>query len=195
MDYFEGIIKTLLEHQSYWVRQSFKVCLTRAEKRRIGKPSMPRPEIDLLAHKSGSKEVLALEVKSLLDSFGVNIKELTVRHKVPEGRYKLFTCRTYRSILTRALKRDLVKSGMVGSAVQIKFGLVAGKVYRDRSDVIGDFMESKGWFFWSPDNVRQMVAELAAEGYDNDPAIITAKILLRDRRSAMRPAVVTSTGG
>lgn len=195
MDYFEGVIKTLLEHQGYWVRQSFKVCLTRAEKRRIGKPSMPRPEIDLLAYKPGAKEVLALEVKSLLDSFGVNIKELTVRHKVPEGRYKVFTCRTYRSILTRGMKRDLVKSGMVGSAVRVKFGLVAGKVYRDRSDVIQDFMESKGWVFWSPDNVRRLVAELAAKGYDNDPAIITAKILLRDRRPARRAAAVTSTAG
>jgi hypothetical protein len=29
MDYFEGIIKTLLEHEGYWVRQSFKVNLTK----------------------------------------------------------------------------------------------------------------------------------------------------------------------
>jgi hypothetical protein len=29
MDHFEGIIKTLLEHEGYWVRQSFKVNVTK----------------------------------------------------------------------------------------------------------------------------------------------------------------------
>jgi Mg/Co/Ni transporter MgtE len=35
---------SLLEAENYWVRQSFKVDLTTGEKRKIGKPSMPRPE-------------------------------------------------------------------------------------------------------------------------------------------------------
>ena len=39
MDYFEGMIKTLLESDGYWVRQSFKVNLTKEEKRNIGKHS------------------------------------------------------------------------------------------------------------------------------------------------------------
>jgi hypothetical protein len=54
MELFEGIIKTLLEHEGYWVRQSFKVNLTKEEKRAIGKHSIPRPEIDLLAFKPGT---------------------------------------------------------------------------------------------------------------------------------------------
>ncbi len=33
MDYFEGLIKTLLEQEGYWVRQSFKVNVTKQEKR------------------------------------------------------------------------------------------------------------------------------------------------------------------
>jgi len=52
MDHFESIIAMLLEAEGYWVRRSFKVNLTKAEKRKIGKPSIPRPEIDLLAFKS-----------------------------------------------------------------------------------------------------------------------------------------------
>ena len=59
MDYFEAIIKTLLEHEGYWVRQSFKVNLTKGEKRAIGRPSIPRPEIDLLAYKPENQEVIA----------------------------------------------------------------------------------------------------------------------------------------
>lgn len=76
MEYFEGIIKTLLEHEGYWVRQSFKVNLTKQEKREIGKSSLPRPEIDLLAFKPSYKEVLILEAKSYLDSPGVRLSEL-----------------------------------------------------------------------------------------------------------------------
>ena len=66
MDHFEGIIKTLLEQEGYWVRQSFKINLTKQEKRDTGKPSMPRPEIDLLAFKQSRNEILAIEVKSFL---------------------------------------------------------------------------------------------------------------------------------
>lgn len=73
MDYFESIIKTLLESESYWVRQSFKVNLTKEEKRNVGKHTIPRPEIDLLAYKSNQNKVLAIEVKSFLDSSGVKI--------------------------------------------------------------------------------------------------------------------------
>ena len=73
MDHFESIIKTLLEAEGYWVRQSFKVNLTKEEKRQIGKPSIPRPEIDLLALHFARNEVLAFEAKSFLDSPGVKL--------------------------------------------------------------------------------------------------------------------------
>lgn len=49
MDYFESICKTLLEDEGYWVRQSYKVELSKEQKRKLGKPSLPRPEIDLIA--------------------------------------------------------------------------------------------------------------------------------------------------
>lgn len=73
MDYFESIIKTLLESESYWVRQSFKVNLTKEEKRNVGKHTIPRPEIDLLAYKPNQNKILAIEVKSFLYSSGVKI--------------------------------------------------------------------------------------------------------------------------
>lgn len=73
MDYFESIIKTLLESESYWVRQSFKVNLTKEEKRNVGKHTIPRSEIDLLAYKPNQNKILAIEVKSFLYSSGVKI--------------------------------------------------------------------------------------------------------------------------
>jgi hypothetical protein len=49
VDHFQNIIKTLLQAEGYRVRQSFKVNLSKEEKRRIGRPAIPRPEFDLLA--------------------------------------------------------------------------------------------------------------------------------------------------
>jgi hypothetical protein len=73
MDNFEGIIATLLEADHYWVRRSFKIDVTQEEKRQVGKHSIPRPEIDLLAFNFSKNEVIAFEVKSFLNSPGVRL--------------------------------------------------------------------------------------------------------------------------
>jgi hypothetical protein len=179
MDYFERIIKTLLEDEGFWVRQSFKVNLTKEEKRKIGKPSIPRPEVDLIAYRASDGVVLALETKSFLDSPGVKLEELKAQHKIPKGRYKLFTCKSYRSVVFNRLKDELVASGMVPKSVTINLGLVAGKVYQSRSDDVREYFSSKGWFLWSPKDIKDRVNNLAMKGYENDPAFIVAKILMR----------------
>ena len=40
-------------------------------------------------------------------------------------------------------------------------------------------MTAKGWLFWSPEDIKQKVTALAKRDYENNPAIITAKILMR----------------
>ena len=69
----EGIIKTLLENEGNWVRQSFKVNLTKQEKRdNLRKHSIPRPRSQIfwpLNYKVD--QVIAFEAKSYLDSLGV----------------------------------------------------------------------------------------------------------------------------
>jgi hypothetical protein len=150
MDHFENIIATLLEAEGHWVRRSFKVNLTKEEKRGIGKHSIPRPEIDLLALRFATNEVIAMEAKSFLDSPGVRLSELEEEHDAPEGRYKLFTSERYRSVVLSRLLQDLIAAGMAGSATTISLGLAAGKVYQGKSDLIREFMESKNLLFWSP---------------------------------------------
>ena len=76
MDYLEKIVKTILESEGYWARQLFKIDLSPEQKRRIGKPTMPRPEIDLLAFKPNDNIVVAMEVKSYLNSAGVRLAAL-----------------------------------------------------------------------------------------------------------------------
>jgi hypothetical protein len=183
VDYFESIVKTLLERDGYWVRQSFKVGLTKEEKREVGRPSLPRPEIDLLAFKPGNQEVLALEAKSFLDSPGVNLEDLSVEHDEPTGRYKMFTCIKYRETILARLVSDLRASGLVSADASVRLGLVAGNVYGGKTSELRALMDSKGWFFWSPEDIRTRVVALASEGYENDPAIITAKLLRNSQGS------------
>lgn len=179
MDHFESIIATLLEAEGYWVRRSFKVNVTKEEKRQIGKHSIPRPEIDLLALHFARNEVLAFEAKSFLDSPGVKLTQLQEEHEIPEGRYKLFTSKGYRSIVLSRLLQDLIECGMANRVTQVSLGLAAGKVYQGESDAIRRFMELNSWAFWSPEDIKNKVTALAERGYENDPAIITAKILMR----------------
>ena len=71
MDAFEALISMLLRHEGYWTTPSFKVELTKREKAKIEKVSSPRWEVDLVAYKGSTNEVLAIECKSFLDSTGV----------------------------------------------------------------------------------------------------------------------------
>ena len=128
-DHFENIARTLLEAEGYWVAQSFKVNVTKEEKRQIGKHSIPRPEIDLLALHFARNEVLAVETKSYLDSPGAKASEIQATHAIPEGRYKLFTCENYRRIVLSRLKADLLKLGMANDETKIRLGLIIGNVY------------------------------------------------------------------
>ncbi len=179
MDYFEGLIKTLLEHEGYWIRQSFKVNLTKQEKRDIGKHSIPRPEVDILAFKPEENQVIAFEAKSYLDSPGVKLAALQESHEIPEGRYKLFTCSNYRNIVFSRMKQDLIDLGMGTTETKITLGLAAGNVYQSKSEEIRSMFNSRGWAFLSPEDIREKVTDLAAKGYENEPSIITTKILMR----------------
>jgi len=64
MDAFESLVAMLLRHDGYWTIPSFKVNLTKEEKRAIGRHSSPRWELDLIAYKGSTNEILAVECKS-----------------------------------------------------------------------------------------------------------------------------------
>jgi hypothetical protein len=179
MDHFEAIVHALLESEGYWVRASYRVALSKEQKRATGKPSIPRPEIDLLALHVKRNEVLALEVKSYLDSPGVKLIDLSKEHDTAEGRYKLFTSKRYRSIVLDCLRQQLLDSGAINEETTIRLGLAAGKVYQERSDAMRTHLQDAGCFFWSPEEIRSKVAKLASGPYENNATSITAKVLLR----------------
>lgn len=73
----------------------------------ISKPTIPRPEIDIIGYKARTNEILIVEVKSFLDSPGVKFDHLNQEHDIPKGRFKLFTCENYRNIVFNRLLSDL----------------------------------------------------------------------------------------
>jgi len=180
MDHFENIVRLLLEREGYWVRSSFKVNLTKEEKRYTGKHSIPRPEIDLVAFHPKQKKLLAIEVKSFFDSTGVNPAELEKVHEVAEGTYKMFTSERLRGVVLRRLSQDLFEAGLITELMSIQLGLVAGNVKNGCEDQLARLAKEKGWFYWSPRDVKERVISFSKESYENEAAVITAKILLRE---------------
>jgi len=153
-DGFEQAVQRLLEAEGFWVRRAVKVNLSQDEKRQIGKTSAPRPSVDMVALHLARGELLALEAKSYADTPGVKLAQMQEEHEVPAGRFKLFTSERYRTVVLARLKQDLVEAGMALPEMQVRLGLIAGKVNQGQSQAIRELMEARGWLFWSPDDIK-----------------------------------------
>ncbi|HRS37771.1 MAG TPA: hypothetical protein P5292_01210 [Bacteroidia bacterium] len=179
MDAFEQIIGQLLVEEKYWVRHSVKIDLTPEEKRYINKPSTPRPEIDIVAYNTTTDTIYLLEVKSYLDSPGVVSEHVAIEQDEQSGRYKLLTAMNYRTTLAKRLHADWCKSGHIRKSTRISFGLIAGKVYRNRELELRRYFQKQGWLFWGPSEIKSRILRLSQKGYENNTVTIAAKILTR----------------
>ena len=179
MDAFESLVAMLLEREGYWTTTRFKVDLTSAEKCRIGRPSSPRWEIDVVAYKGSTNELLAVECKSFLDSPGV-----VFRHGAfePSSRYKLFTDATLRNVVLRRLARQLVRSGACIARPRVNLCLAIGNVARrsDRTGLNAHF-ERNGWRLLDEAWLCERLGAAADSAYQDDVAHVVAKLLLRNR--------------
>ena len=70
---------------------------------------------------------------------------------------------------------------MGNESTEIILGLAAGNVYQSKTGEIRSLFQKEGWLFWSPEDIRKKVISLADKSYENEPSIITAKILMRGR--------------
>ena len=164
----DGVIVTLISNPN-----------SKEEKKKTGKPSIPRPEIDLVALNQSENHILVLEVKSFFDSPGVRLSELDIEYNKATGKYKLFTNKNYWTIVLSRLKKDFIKQGMADKKTRFTLGLVAGNVYQNKTEEIRKLFNEKGWFFLGPDEIKDRVLALAKKGYQNSPIFMTAKILMR----------------
>lgn len=177
MDAFESLIAVLLRRQGYWTRTNFKVELTAAEKRRIGRPSSPRWDLDVIAFKGATNELLAVECKSFLDSPGVKFRQGAF---VPSDRYKLFTESTLRQVVLNRLSRQLFKLGAVGRKPRVTLCLAAGHIasQKDRESLEAH-MKKNGWLLFDESWILEQLEDTADSAYENDVAHVVAKLIIR----------------
>ena len=177
MDAFESVVSTILRQQGYWTWLSFKVELTKDEKRAIDRPSNPRWELDILAYKASLNEILVAECKSYLDSPGVRAS-----HFSPNGstRYKLFNERNTRKVVFSRLVKQMLEAGLCQPSPQVRLGLVSGKIATSKDrDLLRKHFKSEGWLLWDDEWLREELHRMAQGGYENEVAAVVAKLLLR----------------
>lgn len=184
MDAFEEIVAGLFRQEGYWTRQSYKVNLTKEERQRIGKPSMPRPEIDVLAYKPAQNTLLWIECKSFLDSSGVAMLSsgYVGDAAITDKPFWLFSNDPYREIVSDKLREQCVVEGLSLPNTTLQYCLVAGRVKNEESRrQIQDQFQRNGWLFYDEIWIREGLKKLAKLGYENDVAIIVTKLLERKR--------------
>lgn len=180
MDAFEQLVAEILRSQGYWVDIGYRIELTKAEKRALGNPSMPRPEIDLVAYKARTGELLSLECKSYFDSGGVHARDFQPASR-NAGRYKMFVDGALRKIVLTRLVEQLTDSGSVAGTPNAQLGLVYGYASTYNAKQIDALFAERGWRHYGPNWLRQNLEEMALQSYDNQVASVVAKILLRDK--------------
>lgn len=180
MNAFEDIVALYLEEEGYWVRQSVKVeKISKEDKRAIGKKTMPTPEIDIVALNFKRNELLLVEVKSYLDSQGVDFDSLTGKNKRLAGRYRLFNHKTFRDIITERLQEEYLKRGLIKKNTEINYALAAGKIYTGEESQINVYFKKKGWKLFLPEQIKAKIRELSKKSWEDNLVTITTKLVLR----------------
>jgi hypothetical protein len=170
MNAFEEIVKQYLEAEGYWVRPSVKVEISKDDKKAIGLPTMPRPEIDLVALNVRGNELLLVEVKSLLDSYGVWFESVSGEDPNPKYRkwFRLFNDNRFREIVTKRLREEYLNQGLINENTKINYALAAGKIHSsaDESKIREYFSkQEEGWILFSPKDIKDKGRGIKGEGF------------------------------
>jgi hypothetical protein len=184
MDAFESLISMLLRHEGYWTHPRYKVELTKEQKRAVSLPSAPRWELDLIAFKGATNELLVVECKSFLDSTGVVFRNGQFE---PPKRYKLFTNELLRETVLGRLAEQLAQKEACPANVKPILCMAAGHIAR-KSDLGGmrSHFDGNGWRLFDVDWIRKRLNDAVGESYENDLAFVIPKLLSEDRSRARR---------
>jgi hypothetical protein len=137
-------------------------------------------EIDLIAYRATSNELLALECKSYLDSGGVHAAHFLPGSKYAH-RYKLFHDPVLRETVLERLRLQCVELGLCPADVTVRLGLIHGHVTSHNAPLLAKIFENEGWLLFGPDWLKAHLGRMSDGGYENSTAAIVAKILLRPR--------------
>ena len=176
MDAFEHVVAMLLHRQGYWVQTSYKVALTRDDKRNMGLPSCPRWEIDIVAYRPVGNEVLAVECKSFLNSPGISYPSFSGENAKGASTYKLFTNETIRRVVLGRLAQQLQDHKLAGPTPKVQLCLAAAHLRKGHEKSIRQHCESNSWGLFDAEWFSNRFRDLAKCDYENDIAVVAAKL-------------------
>ena len=178
MNAFETIVKVFLEEKGYWVRQSVKARISKEDKVALDLPSMPTPEVDLVALNLKENELLLVEAKSLLGSYGVYYEAVSDKKDKLAERYRLFTNRKFREVVTKALREDYLERGLINEKTKINYALAAGHIHSGNEPSIAKYFSDNGWKLFSPSEIKETVKRLSKKVWQDDLIAMTAKLIV-----------------
>lgn len=179
MDSFEQVVSEILWMQGYWVRTSVKVKLTPEEKKKIGRHSSPRWELDIVAYKAAQNIVRVVECKSYIDSTGVRASGFEGGREDHQSRYKLFNDATLREVVLNRLRTQLAECGACRPNAKVILCLAAGKLRQPDRAWLHEHFKANGWDLWDEPWLRQQLKLMSEQGYENQISAVVAKLLLR----------------
>ncbi|HEX6642587.1 MAG TPA: hypothetical protein VF215_15820, partial [Thermoanaerobaculia bacterium] len=139
-----------------------------------------RPEIDVVAWKPSTNQLLIIECKSYLDSTGVRAEHLHGDDAVENDKFKLFNRAPLREMIVMALIRQLPAEGLIiGGDPTVQFVLIAGKIYSKHEAKVRAKCDEEGWRLITPTELANGVRQFANRGYENDVITIVTKLLER----------------
>ncbi len=138
---------------------------------------MPTPEIDLVAFNSADNELVLVEVKSFLDSDGVEIGGLNGTRKKTKNRYRLLNNFIYQKIVTEKLRKSFIERKFINEKTIIKYALAAGRIYGKYYEDIQTFLNDKNYYFYKPSDIAEAILDLKKSVYLNDSVMMKVKLL------------------
>ncbi len=181
MDAFEQIAARLFEVQGYWTRIGYAVELTKEQKVAVGKHSIPRPQLDVIAYKPATNVLLVIECKSYLDSSGVRHAAFHGKEDVKKDVFKLFNRSKLRVMVLSCLVAQLRREGLLqGPDPEVRLVLVAGNVHSNDEPRLRALFSERGWVFVGPMEVATGLRKFAGRGYENDLVTFVTKLLERN---------------
>ncbi len=169
---FEELVAALFRREGFWTHPSYKVALTKEEKREVKRPSLPRIEIDILAYRAKSNTLYWVECKSYLDSPGVQMSNFDDEH----GPYKVFANKRLRSVAAARLVIQVVEQGLTRANPKVKFCLVAGHVVARSRQQLEERFRNEGWELRTERWIKDHLTEMADAPYEDDVAMMVAKL-------------------
>jgi Holliday junction resolvase len=167
----------MLEEKGFWTQTSVKLKITPLIRKVTGRTD-PRPEIDIVAYKGGTNELLLVECKSFLDSGGVNISAFNGKNPKFGKKFKLFTNEKYFMVIKKALVEQFCDEKKISRNPKVQRLLAAGHIAKESKEELKKlFNRRKDWELWSDDKLRQGLTNLAKKGYDNSIATMVVKLL------------------